>query len=85
MHQHDQRLPPFIFHDQGFDHAMLVHAQAARAVGGATMFLVRIEVAGKNAVVFPQQSGGGRYRKFFLAHERCFIAIVVYLLIRYLL
>ena len=51
VHQYDQRLPMLVFHDQGFDHAVFVHAQAARAVGGAAMFLVGIEVAAEGMLL----------------------------------
>ena len=69
MHQHDQRLPPIIFHDQGFDHAMLGHAQTTGAVRGPAMLLVGVEMAGKGNVVFSQQPNGWSNRKFFFVHK----------------
>ena len=51
VHEHDQRLPAVVLHDQGFNHAMLVYPETGRAVGGSAAFLIAVEMAGEIAIV----------------------------------
>ncbi|MCY1461266.1 hypothetical protein D9M71_789050 [compost metagenome] len=60
MHDHDQRLGRFVFHDQRLDHGVRVQAELARGFAGAAVVDVVIGVLGIGHFVLLEKLGGGR-------------------------
>ena len=54
VHQHDQRLPALVLHDQRLDYHALVHTQLAAAHRGTSARLVGVAVVGKHHAASPQ-------------------------------
>jgi len=73
MHQHDQRPLGFIFHHQGLDDGMFIHAEFTGADGGATFFFVLVEVIGEYRFVLAQHADRSRHRGFVMTHCKALV------------
>src|SRR5260221_480733 len=69
VHQHDEGIPVFVFHDQRLHYGVLGHTEFAGGYGGTALFLVLIKVIGEFDLVGTQIAYRGRYRRLFPAHH----------------
>ena len=69
MHQDDERIAVFVFHDQSLDHGMFGYTELAGGNHRSALFLILIEVIGEFHLVGTQFAYRRCHRRLFLAHR----------------